>query len=264
MGRRRRRCQGRLIPMRPPREVSWAAPLLGPACVNPRMHAWQGVVVADTIVVAEGARPHGAGLLWLRRLSSLRRCLSCLRWCLRCSTARSRGRFLPFAWLFAAKPLHENGLELCRDDHALEDDLELARVGYVVVLNEVALSQWQNLAQCDVRTIIAELLLEDDYVIRKDDFLQGDHVRSLSDLGELGCRKVHTQRRRLAHENTVQTAAVRVHLDFLAVGVHRTPEVVLECTTPIRVESRCEEHRLLPECHIPSIFREWVPPFGIW
>ena len=112
--RRRRRCQGRLIPMRPLREVSWAAPLLGPACVNPRMHAWQGVVIADAIVVAEGARPHmhGAGLLWLRRLrNSLMRCLSCLRWCLRCSTARSRGRFLPFAWLFAAKPLHENGTD---------------------------------------------------------------------------------------------------------------------------------------------------------
>ena len=68
------------------------------------------------------------------------------------------------------------------DDQALEDDLELARVGYVVVLNEVAPSHRQNLAQGDVRTIIAELLLEDDYVIRKDDFLQGDHVRSLSDL----------------------------------------------------------------------------------
>ena len=37
--------------------------------------------------------------------------------------------FSPFAWLIAAKPLHENGIELCRDVHALEDDLELARVG---------------------------------------------------------------------------------------------------------------------------------------
>ena len=142
--------------------------------------------------------------------------------------------------------------------------IEKNHVTYAGKLDEVALSHRQNLAQGDVRTIIAELLLEDDYVIRKDDFLQGDHVRSFSDLDELGCRKVHTQRRRLAHENTVQTAAVLIQLDFLALGVHRTPEVVLACTTPIRVESGCEEQRLLLECHIPSIFREWLPPLGIW
>ena len=150
------------------------------------------------------------------------------------------------------------------DDQALEDDLELARGGYMVVLNEVEPSHRQNLAQCDVRTIIAELLLEDDYVIRKDDFLQGDHVRSFSDPDGLGCRKVHTQRRRLAHENSVQTAAVLVRLDFLAVVVHRCPEVVLVCTTPMQAEMGCEELRLLAECHIPSIFGEWMPPLGIW
>ena len=179
-------------------------------------------------------------------------------------------RFLPFALLFAAKPFHENVIRrqmpiALEDDHVLEDDFELARHGYVVVLNEVAPSHRQNLAQGDVRTIIeTELPLEDDYVIRKDDFLQADHVRSFSDPDGLGCRKVHTQRRRLAHENTVQTAAVLVQLDFLAVGVHRTPEIVLVCTTPIRVESGCEEQRLLLECHIPSIFREWLPALGIW
>ena len=66
-----------------PREVSWVAPLLGPAFVNEHMHAWQGVVVADTIRAAEVARvaaevvaqtPRGAGLLRLRHLKSLRRC----------------------------------------------------------------------------------------------------------------------------------------------------------------------------------------------
>ena len=146
------------------------------------------------------------------------------------------------------------------DDQALEDDLELARGGYVVVLNEVGPSHRQNVAQGDVRTIIAELLLEDDRVIL---FLQADHMRGFSD-PDLGCRKIHTQRRRAAHENTVQTAAVLVHLDYLAVGVHRTPQVVLECTTPIRVDSGCEELTLLLECHIPSILREWVPRLGIW
>ena len=68
-------------------------------------------------------------------------CCFC-EWC--CSTARSRGRFSPFALLFAAKPLHENGsIEPIRqmtialeDDQALEDDLELARVGYVVVRSQ--------------------------------------------------------------------------------------------------------------------------------
>ena len=137
------------------------------------------------------------------------------------------------------------------DDQALEDDLELGRVGCVVVLNEVAPSHRQNLAQCDVRIIIAEFLLEDDYettfcqcdvrIIRKDDFLQGDHVRSFSDpdLG-LGCRQVHTQRKRAAHENSVPTAAVLVHLDFLAVGVHRKPEVVLvHATTNFCAISSC-------------------------
>ena len=212
---------------------------------------------------------------------------------------RIRGRFSPFAWLLAVKPFHENGTELCRqlsmpsktkrtkmtkmtqlrkmtkrskmtialeDDQALEYDLELTRGGYVVVLNEVEPSHRQNLAQCDVRTIIAKFLLEDDHVIL---FLQAEHMRGLSD-PDLGCRQEHSQRKRAAHENTVRIAATRrraavlVHLDFLAVDVHRTPEVVLECTTPIRVESGCEEHRLLPECHIPSIFREWVPPLGMW
>ena len=121
------------------------------------------------------------------------------------------------------------GLAIAREDDQaleddLEDDLELARVGYLVVLNEVAPSHRQNLAQGDVRTIIAELLPEDDYVIP---FLQADHVRSFSDPDGLGCRNVHTQRRRLAHENNVQTAAVLVHLDFLAVSVHRKLEAVL-------------------------------------
>ena len=40
----------------------------------------------------------------------------------------SGGRFLPFVWL--AKPLNENGTELCRDVQTLEDDLDLALVGY--------------------------------------------------------------------------------------------------------------------------------------
>ena len=146
------------------------------------------------------------------------------------------------------------------DDQALEDDLELARGGYVVVLDEVEPSHRQNLAQCDVRTIIAELLLEDDYVIL---FLQADHVRSFSD-PDLGCRKVHTQRRRAAHENSVRIAAMLVHLDFLAVGVHRTPEVVLECMPPIQVEMGCEELMLLLECHIPCILRAWLPEPGSW
>ena len=118
------------------------------------------------------------------------------------------------------------------DDQALEDDLQLGLVGYVVVLNEVAPSHRQNLAQGDVRIIIAEFLLEDDYVIiRKDDFFQADHVPSFSD-PDLGCRKVHTQRRREAHENSVQTFTVLVHLDFLAVVLHRLPE----CIHPIQVE----------------------------
>ena len=148
----------------------------------------------------------------------------------------------------------EDDLEMTialEDEQALEDDLELARVGYVVVLNEVAPSHRQNLAQGDVRPIFkAELLLEDDYVIRKDDFLQGDHVRSFSD-PDLGCRKVHTQQRREAHENSVQTVAVHVHLDFLAVVHDRLPEVVLVCIRPIQVEMGCEELRLFLECQIP-------------
>ena len=45
-------------------------------------------------------------------------------------------RFSPFVWLFAAKLLHDNGTELCRDVQALEDE-DLALVGYMVVCNEV-------------------------------------------------------------------------------------------------------------------------------
>ena len=133
----------------------------------------------------------------------------------------------------------------------------------MVVVNEFALSRGHNLAQGYVRTIVGELLLEDDYAIL---FLQADHVRSKA---TLGYRKVHTQRRRLAYENTVQTAAVPVHLDFLDVGVlvddPRKPEVVLVCTTPIHeVEMGCEELTLLLECHIPYIIRACMPPPGIW
>ena len=124
------------------------------------------------------------------------------------------------------------------DNQALEDDLELARGGYVVVLDEVVPSHRQNLAQCNVRTIIDKLILEDDHVIV---FLQAEHMRGLSDL-DLGyiCRKVHTQRRRAAHENSVRIAAMLVHLDFLAVGVHRKPEVVLvHATTNFCAISSC-------------------------
>ena len=94
-------------------------------------------------------------------------------------------RFSPFVWLFAAKLLHDNGTELCRDVQALEDE-DLALVGYMVVCNEAAFSHRQNLAQGDVTTVIGELLLADDCTIL---FLQADHVRSFSDLE---CRKVHT------------------------------------------------------------------------
>ena len=45
-------------------------------------------------------------------------------------------RFSHFVWLFAAKLLHDNGTELCRDVQALEDE-DLALVGYMVVCNEV-------------------------------------------------------------------------------------------------------------------------------
>ena len=73
--RRRRRCQGRLIPMRPLREVSWACPFArARVCHMPRITRMRkGSWFADrhTCMIAEVRTATHAvepDVLWLRRL----------------------------------------------------------------------------------------------------------------------------------------------------------------------------------------------------